>query len=122
MNKILALISVFGLAFLVGCGDDDSSSSSSGGTYSCTMDIDFMGVTSSTCYETAASNVDDTYKAQCVGSEEAGMVATAGTGCASGATLSCTDTNGSLSMTTHFYGDMYKDMTCDEAITDEDAE
>lgn len=114
MNKTLALISVLGLAFLVGCGDDDSSSSSSGGTYSCTMDTDFMGITSSVCYETAASNIDDEDKAQCVGSEDVGVVATAGTGCASGATLSCTETEGGLSMTTHFYGDMYKEMTCED--------
>ncbi len=69
-------------------------------------------ISSHYCYETAASNVTEEYKAMCASDDEAGLVATAGTGCPSGATLSCTETNGSLSMTTHFYGDEYKDKTC----------
>lgn len=122
MNKILALISVFGLAFLVGCGDDDSSSSSSGGTYSCNMEMSFMGSSSHTCTEMAASSVTDAMKASCASLPDLGVTATLGTACPSGSVISCETTLEGIASTNYYYDEAYKGMSCDSILAQENAD
>lgn len=122
MNKILILTSALAMAFVMGCSEDEASS-----TYSCDMVTSYemagQTISSHVCVETAASNVTEEEKATCSteqGSE--GSVLTLGTGCASGAALSCTTTHDGQSGTTHFYGDEFKGKTCDQVMGSDDEE
>lgn len=87
--------------------------------FSCLFETtgEFMGIEidDKVCYELDSKDAEEVSD-ECVSMEEMGltMTATTGTGCPSGAVVSCEDTNDGITGTTYYYSDDYIGMTCDD--------
>jgi hypothetical protein len=122
MKKLMILAALGTAALFTACGDDSSSSAASDdpmsgkSVVSCDMVTTMGGVSSHTCVAIAADNAAaNELKTGCV-SVEGMLTATQGTGCPSGAELSCPSADASSAE--YFYDQGMGGFTCEQMATD----